>query len=159
MEFTSSQDAPGAMSPTCISSFMPENCLLRKLDRESAKFGRLKRSKLLNGRGLNMPALNSTSEQKKEAYRVYHRALRQGELTRKPCEVCGNPKTHGHHEDYSKPLEVRWLCETHHGETRVLSPNRVRCPRCNSTQIYHRLTSEDWVCRTCGKKFIADVKS
>ena len=41
-------------------------------------------------------------------------AIRDGYLVRQPCEVCGNPKSQGHHEDYSKPLEVVWLCQTHH---------------------------------------------
>ena len=41
-------------------------------------------------------------------------AIRRGELRRKPCEVCGNRKSHGHHDDYSKPLTVRWLCAKHH---------------------------------------------
>lgn len=42
-------------------------------------------------------------------------ALKSGQITRQPCEICGNPKTHGHHEDYSKPLDIRWLCRAHHG--------------------------------------------
>jgi len=35
-------------------------------------------------------------------------------LTRQACEVCGDTKSEGHHEDYSKPLEVIWLCREHH---------------------------------------------
>lgn len=42
------------------------------------------------------------------------RALKKGTLARMPCEVCGEPRTEAHHDDYSKPLEVRWLCKTHH---------------------------------------------
>lgn len=43
-------------------------------------------------------------------------ALRYGRLTRKPCEVCGAPRATAHHVDYSKPLDVRWLCRPHHDE-------------------------------------------
>jgi len=39
----------------------------------------------------------------------------RGKIKRLPCELCGDPKSQGHHEDYSKPLEVRWLCSKHHG--------------------------------------------
>jgi hypothetical protein len=43
-------------------------------------------------------------------------AVRAGRMVRQPCEVCGEPKTHAHHDDYSKPLDVRWLCPKHHRE-------------------------------------------
>ncbi len=42
-------------------------------------------------------------------------AIRDKRLVRQPCEVCNNPKVQAHHIDYSKPLEVRWLCLEHHG--------------------------------------------
>ncbi|WP_216651623.1 hypothetical protein [Roseivivax sp. THAF30] len=41
-------------------------------------------------------------------------ALRLGVLTRSPCEVCGSEKSEAHHDDYSSPLEVTWLCRRHH---------------------------------------------
>lgn len=40
-------------------------------------------------------------------------ALKTGKLIKKPCLVC-NKKAQAHHEDYSKPLKVKWLCPTHH---------------------------------------------
>lgn len=43
-------------------------------------------------------------------------ALRTGRLIRQPCEVCGAERAQAHHDDYSKPLDVRWLCTTHHAE-------------------------------------------
>jgi hypothetical protein len=43
----------------------------------------------------------------------------RGKLTKKPCEVCGSELVEMHHEDYSKPLEVRWLCRKHHLELHV----------------------------------------
>lgn len=44
-----------------------------------------------------------------------YKAIQSGRLIRKPCEICGG-EAQAHHEDYSKPLEVRWLCQTHHAE-------------------------------------------
>ena len=40
--------------------------------------------------------------------------IKVGNIVRKPCEICGNINSHGHHEDYSKPLDVMWLCKVHH---------------------------------------------
>lgn len=36
-----------------------------------------------------------------------------GILIKSSCEICG-AKAQAHHEDYSKPLEVIWLCPIHH---------------------------------------------
>ena len=47
--------------------------------------------------------------------RVWY-AIETGKLFRAACEICGNPKTEAHHDDYSRPLEVRWLCRKHHGQ-------------------------------------------
>lgn len=44
-------------------------------------------------------------------------AIRDGRLVRQPCEVCGaTERIQAHHDDYAKPLEVRWLCVKHHNE-------------------------------------------
>lgn len=51
----------------------------------------------------------------KEAYMKFNTALRNGEIIRQPCSVCGKKyRVHGHHPDYSKPLDVIWLCRKHH---------------------------------------------
>jgi hypothetical protein len=48
-------------------------------------------------------------------YNAYRFALRYGLLVKGPCEVCGTTEgIEGHHEDHSRPLEVRWLCHNHH---------------------------------------------
>lgn len=53
---------------------------------------------------------------KRAAHIACGNAIRTGRLIRKPCEVCGAAKAQAHHDDYSKPLDVRWLCTTHHAE-------------------------------------------
>lgn len=56
-------------------------------------------------------------EAKQRARMDFYCARKKGLITRKPCEVCGSSKKiNAHHEDYSKPLEVIWLCSRHHGE-------------------------------------------
>ena len=43
-------------------------------------------------------------------------AKKSGKLIQRACAVCGEAKTEAHHEDYSKPLEVVWLCSKCHRE-------------------------------------------
>lgn len=54
---------------------------------------------------------------KRAAHIMVGNAVRDGRL-HKPsrCQKCGHsPKRlHGHHDDYAKPLEVRWLCPMCH---------------------------------------------
>lgn len=59
---------------------------------------------------------DAANREKKHAHRLMFRAIRSGKLVRLPCEVCGDPNSHGHHHDYSKPLDVWWLCPVHHGQ-------------------------------------------
>lgn len=51
-----------------------------------------------------------------KAWAAVARALKNGNLIRLPCRICGDPKSQGHHHDYSKPLDVDWLCFKHHRE-------------------------------------------
>ena len=54
--------------------------------------------------------------QKRAAHIKVGNALRSGKIERKPCLVCGDVKVQAHHPDYSKPLDVVWLCQKHHTE-------------------------------------------
>ncbi len=51
---------------------------------------------------------------KYKAHSIVNYAIKSKKLFREPCEICGNQNTHGHHDDYEKPLNVRWLCSEHH---------------------------------------------
>lgn len=56
--------------------------------------------------------------QKIHARSVLNSAVRHGKIQRPDCcERCGRiGMVYGHHEDYSKPLDVVWLCSDCHGE-------------------------------------------
>lgn len=54
-----------------------------------------------------------------KARAAVNHAIRDGKLVREPCEVCGSEPVEAHHDDYSKPLDVRWLCEQHHEDHHV----------------------------------------
>ena len=61
-------------------------------------------------------AYRTANSQKSRTHTITSIAIRAGRLVRQPCEVCGHEKVDAHHDDYSKPLEVRWLCRQHHAE-------------------------------------------
>ena len=50
---------------------------------------------------------------KKNAHLKTQRVLKKGILIKTACEVCGHDDVEGHHPDYSKPLQVMWLCSKH----------------------------------------------
>jgi hypothetical protein len=59
---------------------------------------------------------DSIFRHKVEMRRIANICIKQGVLIRQPCEVCGELKVDAHHDDYMKPLDVRWLCRKHHNE-------------------------------------------
>jgi hypothetical protein len=65
---------------------------------------------------------------KMQARKIFRTAVSSGYLTRpEQCEKCNKQcKPEGHHEDYSKPLEIRWLCRVchnhEHGKLLDLTP-------------------------------------
>ena len=57
---------------------------------------------------------NPVSRWKMKVRNFTNLAIELGFLVPKPCESCGVTDVQAHHVDYSKPLDVRWLCRRHH---------------------------------------------
>lgn len=64
----------------------------------------------------------AANPEKYKARSIVHNVIRDGKLTRQSCEVCGDTESEAHHDDYSRPLEVRWLCFKHHRELHGQDP-------------------------------------
>ncbi len=54
---------------------------------------------------------------KYKAHSMVGNAIRDGKLFKEKCEVCQSSKNiHAHHDDYLKPLNIRWLCAADHSQ-------------------------------------------
>lgn len=72
---------------------------------------------------------------KVRARKALNHAVAAGKIIPQPCEKCGKEKAQGHHDDYSKPLSVRWWC--------------AKCHSKHHNQK-HSITK---ACAVCGKDF------
>jgi hypothetical protein len=68
----------------------------------------------------NTRKYRANNPEKYRAHGIVARAIRSGKMERRNCEVCDSQKSHAHHDDYSKPLDVIWLCALHHSELHML---------------------------------------
>lgn len=69
--------------------------------------------------GYNTAASNKWHLAHREQYlanKQLQYAVVSGAIVRGPCEACGTHPAEGHHDDYARPLAVRWLCKRHHAE-------------------------------------------
>lgn len=84
------------------------------------------RAKLPHRKAAARQVTISWRERHPEAYRAHtalNNAVRDGKVVREPCQVCGTTENvHGHHRDYSAPLDVTWLCAKCHHRLHALFP-------------------------------------
>lgn len=91
-----------------MSTTNAERCKRYKATHPGEHYERIKATRLADPR-------------RHSAYQKVRKAIKAGRLIKKACEICGDPKSHAHHEDYSKPLEVKWLCALCHKQAHLFS--------------------------------------
>ena len=84
----------------------------------------------------------STARSKAHTYR------KRGKIARMPCVDCGSPDVQMHHRDYSRPLEVTWLCDTCHRD-RHANGEPVRGPLADFEEA--PADRPEWVDRLLGR--------
>ena len=57
--------------------------------------------------------------EKYQAHIILNNAKNSGKISPMSCAHCDNPKTDAHHHDYSRPLDVTWLCHRCHAQRHV----------------------------------------
>ena len=58
--------------------------------------------------------LTPLQRQKANARSYANQYVRRGKLSKEACKDCGAAKVEMHHEDYTKPLKITWLCRFCH---------------------------------------------
>lgn len=59
-------------------------------------------------------SLTESQRMKMNARSYLHVYVKRGKIIKAPCAKCNNIKSEAHYPDYSKPLEVIWLCRECH---------------------------------------------
>src|SRR5260221_187542 len=81
-------------------------------DKHREKIREYSRRQKREWRALNKAQCNFPEKQ--SARMILNLAIKQGIIKRGSCMICHKVNAHGHHDDYSKPLKVLWLCPLHH---------------------------------------------
>lgn len=98
--------------------------LRARLDETVREYDRARASNP-NRRALAARIARRWREQKPEGYKAHYlvsNAVRDGRLKKEPCLFCGQENVHAHHRDYTKPLEVVWLCPRCHNRLHKTFP-------------------------------------
>jgi hypothetical protein len=95
----------------------------KELERHRIKAARFRKEGRLASKEASVKSKRKwgkANKHKRFAQSCVAKAINSGILYRKPCEICSSThRIHAHHDDYSKPLDVIWLCPKHHGERHV----------------------------------------
>lgn len=115
-EFHTRKASKDGLSPkcrTCAKAY--DDARLQKPDRVEMRKAYAKTPQGIERGNKSKNAWAARNPKKVHASNTVANAVRDGKMTRKPCEVCGSTyRIHGHHDDYDKIYDVRWLCSEHH---------------------------------------------
>lgn len=107
----------------CVKAYTRDHYGEVRPARQAYELERQKRPKRQRQMLVNTRRQRKKHPERERAHAAVARAIKKGLLVRGPCEVCGTTRrVQGHHDDYSKPLEVRWLCVMDHRRAEKKTP-------------------------------------
>lgn len=112
---SASADGLASRCRRCQSDYDKARSKLPKRVKARAKYAQTEAGKAAGSKAKKKWAENNLV--KRAANVIIGNAIRDGRIEKGHfCSICGidNVKIHGHHDDYSRPLEVRWLCSMCH---------------------------------------------
>ena len=60
------------------------------------------------------------NQEKRKVHKIVEYAVKRGELVRECCQRCGAIKNiQSHHDDYSRPFHIMWLCPKCHAARHI----------------------------------------
>lgn len=81
----------------------------------------------------NQTPLTPEQKEKAKARELLKYAVKTGKVKKLPCCECGASQVEAHHADYSKPLDVVWLCPKHHR----YAHRKTTCAKCDLPRRSH----------------------
>jgi hypothetical protein len=118
-EFSTQPDLADGYKNICRDCVREYNRQYREERKEELSAYEQERAKTRDRREYRAENTKRWRESNPDGYAAHNavgEAIRTGKLLRGPCEVCGSLDVHAHHDDYSKPLTVHWLCAEHHAK-------------------------------------------
>ena len=107
-----------AICPVCGASFMTSKHNIQNHPRSvcsnscaGSLSGGVRKSNHIGGKN---------RDKRLAAKRLVWAAIKRGKVKLHPCEICGKSEVHAHHDDYSEPLTIRWLCRKHHAQIHII---------------------------------------
>jgi ribosomal protein S27AE len=112
-----------ALRPDCKKCHNAKNAISHRRNYSPGKQREKTIKRVSEGRSRECSARMQKKHPEKYRARVLLRiAVGAGKVKKQPCGNCGEVKTEAHHDDYSKPLDVRWLCKPCHSKTHRKHP-------------------------------------
>jgi len=117
-EFQKRNASVDGLTASCQSCLKQRDAARYKTERELRSARQKSYLATPEGKAAHKRATEKWQEQNKlrrAAHVILNNALKYKTIERQLCWVCGT-KAEAHHPDYSRPLDVVWLCKKHHHE-------------------------------------------